>query len=930
VRPRHAPSLLLAAGLAAGCAIDDNALTTGAGGPSSSSSSGGGAGGADPESFLRAPHSCAYDCPNASCAEQTTPYVCPALGAWSTIPHMAACPSWDGTYPAPAAGKCTATAPTGAALVQTGPIATSPGARVLPDGRAIYPAGAEWAFDETSQQGGETSAVTLVPGTSFVITVDTGDDDHAVRAVDTSLIGKGDPVTGFVKFVAPSYLNDGVAALASGRVYVSTGYGVVQALDLDLATGDLTENDAESLVLPTSTINGPLWYASGVAASPDGTRLVVGSVFETLVFVFDVDPTSATYMQALGQVDVGESEMFGAYFDPHDPTGSRAYVSIWGGYKVDEIDLTDPTMPRLSQQFATDKDPEGVAFLDARWMVVANDFGETLSLCDRTSGTVTPIPVDFDPGLRGLDVSGLAWDETGQILYATLAGVDALAAYDVDLTMTPPSVAPAGRLPTGWWPSGVVAHPDSSLTVINLRGHPIGPFPVDTGSEQGEDLMKGSVQHIPAPSAADLTTGDTVVATSVAVGAQAGYPTATCADDFPVPPTNTAGPSPSIKHVFFIVRENKTFDSLFGDIPGVDGDASIMMKATTEEMDQVWTNGRALARTFAVPDNFYSLAVKSTQGHHWTTYGRATDYCERTWSDALRPEPLCGIADVGRPEEGSLFEWLQSNNLVYTILGEIVGNPLTAPATFDPIDVDYPGGPIQNIPYNDIEKACYTAGRLRVACNLGSFTYMTLPNDHTLGVSPTNPTPDTMCSVNDEATGMFVDALSHSPLWASSLIVLTEDDPQSGADHVDYHRTPLVLISPWVKHAYVSKTHIDVASIHKIFAHVFGLPYPNLVVKNAGLPLDAFTSTPDYTPFTYTPHQIPLACGGTAASAAETMLTASWDFSQPDAQPGLGDQVRRWMRGQQLTELTPKLSAEVADRNARRARGEKPLADDDD
>jgi hypothetical protein len=206
---------------------------------------------------------------------------------------------------------------------------------------------------------------------------------------------------------------------------------------------------------------------------------------------------------------------------------------------------------------------------------------------------------------------------------------------------------------------------------------------------------------------------------------------------------------------------------------------------------------------------------------------------------------------------------------------------------------------------------------------------MTLPNDHTVGVSPMNPSPDTMCAVNDEATGMFIDALSHSPLWASSLVVLTEDDPQSGGDHVDYHRTPLVLISPWVKHGYVSKTHIDVASLHKTFAHIFGLPYPNLVVKNAGVPFDAFTGAPDYTPYTYKPHQMLITCG-TDATHAERRLTESWDFSVPDAQPGLGEQVRRYMRGQQLTELTPRLEAEIEARRARRAQGLPPVRDDDD
>ena len=912
VNLRRAPLLLagLAAALLAGCSSGQPRGRRGRLGRDPPAT-GGGTGDTNPSDFLTAPSSCAYDCPNATCAEQTTPYVCPAAAPWATIPHLDACGSWDGTYPTPAAGKCTASAPTGAALARTGAVTGMPGVRILPDGRPIKPAGSEWPFDETTENGGETSALAVVPGTSFVLTVDTGTDDHAVRVVDTTLIGKGNPVTGIVVFKAPSYLNDGIAILPSGRAYVATGFGVVQALDVDLTTGTLARNDAASLQMPM--FNSLPWYSSGVAASPDGKRLVVSGVTDSHVFVLDIDPASPTLGKQLGQVDLGEKETFGAWFDPHDATGHYAYVSVWGGYEVVEIDVTTPSSPKINRTFATDKNPQGVTFLDARWMAVANDFGETVSLVDRMSGTVTPVPVAFDPGLKGLDVSGLAWDEPHNLLYATLAGIDALAAYDVDLTQTPPTFTPAGRLPTSWWPSGAVANADGSLTVINLRGHPIGPFPVMDGGD-GHTLMKGSVEQIPAPSAADLTAGDAQVQLSAAVGGQPGYPLVTCppgANDFPVPLTNTEGASPVIQHVFFIVRENKTFDTLFGDLAGVEGDASLTMKATTAEMDQIWTNGRKLARTFTVADNYYTEAVQSTQGHHWTTYGRATDFCERTWGDNLRPVPLCGISDVGRAEEGSLFEWIQGNNLVYTILGEIVGNPQVAPMGFNPVDIAYPGGPIQNISYNDLEKACYTAGRIRVACNFGSFVYMTLPNDHTIGVNPQSPTPDTMCAINDEATGMFVDALSHSPLWASSLVVITEDDPQSGGDHVDYHRTPLVLISPWVKRAYVTKTHIDVPSLHKIFAHVFGLPYNNLEIKNAGIPFDAFTSTPDYTPYTYKTHSIPLACG-TQASPAERRLTESWDFSRPDEQPGLGDQVRRWMRGQQLQELTPEMERQIA------------------
>lgn len=915
------PFLLLAALAQVACGSDDERPSTTGGPPG------------DVDSYLFAPESCAYVCPSADCKENTQPYVCPALGAWAAIPHAAECPSWDGSYPAPVAGQCKATEPGGDALKRPGIDAANPGTRILPDGRATRPAGAEWLFKENDILGGTTSGLAAVPGTSFVLTVDTGGQDHAVRAVDTSKIGAGDPVTAAVKFPPPSYLNSSIAVVDTTRAYVATDYGVVQALSFDSATGALARDDASSLALPPS--GDEPFYVAAVAASPDGKRLVVGAVEEEVALVYDIDPASPTYKAMLGQVDLGDREVFAVAFDPNDPAGARAYATLWRARKVVEIDLTKPSAPAVSRAFDTDKNPQGIAFLDARWMVVANDFGETISLVDRVGGTVTAIPVDFEPDLRGLDVSGVAFDPASMRLYAVLAGVNALAAYDVDLGAEPPKLTPAGRLPTSWWPSGVAVHPDGALTVTNLRGAAIGPYleSLPIGEGDGKDRMHGSVQHIPAPSPGDLSTGAAQVSASVAVGSRPGYPKLDCpggAKDFPVPATNEEGPSPVIKHVFFIVRENKTFDALFGDLPNVEGDPKYAMKADSAEMDRVWPSLRDLARTFVVSDNFYNLAIQSTQGHNWTTYGRATDFCERTWASDSRKVPLCGISDVGRPEEGSLFEWLQRSGVVYDILGEVVGNPTEAPPGKSPIDARYPGGPFQNITYNDLEKACYTAARVRVACDVGSFVYMTLPNDHTVGVSTKNPTPETMCAVNDEATGMLVEAVSKSPIWASSLLVITEDDPQQGGDHVDYHRTPLVLVSPWVKRGYVSKTHIDVPSLHKLFAHVLGLPYPNLVVKNAGLPLDMFTSTPDYTPYTKKPRAWPLECGD-GATGAEEALTDSWDFAEVDDQPGLGEQVMRWMRRRQMTELTPRLRVEIEARNARKARGLPPIeAEDDD
>jgi hypothetical protein len=402
-------------------------------------------------------------------------------------------------------------------------------------------------------------------------------------------------------------------------------------------------------------------------------------------------------------------------------------------------------------------------------------------------------------------------------------------------------------------------------------------------------------------------------------------------------PDSNHGGSPVIDHVFFILRENKNFDSVFGDLPNVDGEPKYTMKTSAKDMNTIWHNLRALAKDFTISDNYYTDAVFSTQGHMLATYGRSSDFNERTWiisgdrDGSPRLVPGAGVVEAGRPAEGSAFDWLVQAKVPFDILGEIVGQPALPKDSPPVLDIHYPGI-AQDISLVDLPKACYAAGRLRVGCNLGQFVYQTLPNDHTIGVSSSNPTPETMCAVNDEATGMMIDAISHSPYWKSSLVIITEDDPSQGGEHVDGHRTPLVLISPWVKRGYVSKTHVDVASLHRMFAHVFGLDYPNRFVARAALPLDAFTSTPDYTPYEYTPRTWPLACGmsadargtGGPAPAAEEELTKLWDFSREDQQPGLGAQVFRAMRGEPLVELTPKMRVSV-----RRFAAEHPRDDDD-
>jgi len=218
-------------------------------------------------------------------------------------------------------------------------------------------------------------------------------------------------------------------------------------------------------------------------------------------------------------------------------------------------------------------------------------------------------------------------------------------------------------------------------------------------------------------------------------------------------------------------------------------------------------------------------------------------------------------------------------------MGEIVGNAVP--------DTRYPGLLYaQNRP--DIDKSCYMGGRIRLECNLKPFTYALQTNDHTFGGQAGSAAPEVMIAVNDEASGMLLDALSHSPTWKDSLLIITEDDPQDGGDHVDLHRSLLLMASPWVRHGYVSHGHYDMASVYKLIAHIYGIPYHNEMIKNALIPFDAFTSTPDYSPYTYIPRTVTAPCN--AMQREEAREAERWDFEDIDDQPGLSQQIMKMMK----------------------------------
>lgn len=838
-----------------------------------------------PEDFFdKTDSSCVLEC-GGTCADATTPWRCGSLGGWSDIPHAAACGDFDGkTFPAVTQGKCKATDPSGEALAKA-QIDKLP--FVLPDGRRLAPAGKELVFEA---DGGFPSSMIAIPGTRFLAVSDYGYGAQSIRVIDTKALASGGKAeVARIAYAAPASVNYGLAYLPTQkRLLASSGSreASIYAFDFDESTGAITANKSRTIALPKGS------FPSAIDVSANGKTLLVGQSNDSKALVVSTD--EATWGTLGGSIDLGAKDVFSLHFDPADSTGATAYATSWTSL-VNNSDSAVMKLLRIDvpsrgvSVIPVGKQPEETAFIDARTMVVANALGDTLSLVDRVAGKVLSEVKVAEK--NGPSPTTLAYDAASQRLYVTLAQENAVAAFSVDATAG--ALTPIGAFPTAWWPTAVsVDATDGTVYVLTGRGHGIGrddkQYAVGVADEALR--MAGSIAAVPKPDATALSDGATAVAAQNAVGKLAGYSRVECAGapyDFPVAEKPEDGASQRIKRVFLIVRENKTFDGIMGGQPGVDGNPANVL--APGNMDRIWPNAFAIASKFSQMDNYYIDAEQSIQGHAWTVFGRTTDYTERRWLTiwgrgefGVTSSP--GIGDDTTPAEGNLFQFLSKGGLSIDVQGELIGGLAIR-------DAQWPGGSTDAL-VPDTLSACYMAWRLRVLCNPKDFTYSWLVNDHTFGEAAGKPNPAVLIATNDEATGMYVDALSHSPFWKDSLVIVVEDDPSQGGDHVDVHRTIALFASPWVKRGYVSHAHYDLASVHKLISAIYGKPYRNTVLDNAPLPLDLFTSTPDYTPFDYIPRRFSdLSCnpGGTSgAKAAER-----WDFKDPDEQPGLSPQVWR-------------------------------------
>ena len=609
-----------------------------------------------------------------------------------------------------------------------------------------------------------------------------------------------------------------------------------------------------------------------------------------------------------------------AYAALLSPDGTRLYISLWGGHAVA---VYDPEQQRLLPAIAVESHPNDLALTrDGRRLFVANANSNSVSVIDTRRGLVTETlnTALFPASPAGSTPNGVALNADDTQLFIANADNNCLAVFDV---REPATSRPLGFVPTGWYPTAVRVAGTQLLVVSGKGGtslpNPNGPNPGRDVGEKGAGyiggLLKSSLVRLPVPDAAALATFSAqVYANTPFSKARAAAPEVPAGS--PVP--QRVGEASPIRHVFYIIKENRTYDQVLGDVPAGNGDARLCLFP-----EKVTPNHHALTREFVLLDNFYVDAEVSADGHNWSTAAYATDFVEKSW-----PSNYSGRGgdydfegsrgEVAEPKDGFLWDYCLRAGRSFRSYGEFVfkGKP-TSPTIAANYCKPYPGFDmrVKDVDREHIWEQDFD--RLVAANQLPALSIVRLPNDHTMGARQGELSPLSYAADNDLALGRLIEHLSQSAVWKESVVMIVEDDAQNGPDHVDAHRSTAYLIGPYVRRHAVVHTAYTTSGMLRTLELILGLP-PMSQYDAAALPLWAcFTGKPNFAPYSLRPATTPLDVRNTALNAP-ARRALRFDLSREDAAPDLAFNENIWqaVRGAQSRMPAPRRSAAVREAKA--------------
>ncbi|HCV43590.1 MAG TPA: hypothetical protein DGH68_08910, partial [Bacteroidetes bacterium] len=713
----------------------------------------------------------------------------------------------------------------------------------LPDGRVSLPNGWMLSPAGTSVQVGELPLnMDVTPNERYCIVTNNGTKQQNISVIDVESWSVVQTIPVRKAWLGLRFIGNGSRFLVSG--------GNDNRVDIyNFSDGEAT--------LADSIIVGKPWpnriCLAGLDVDESTNRVFVVAKENDSLYVLDLRSRSLLQRVSLPA-------------KPYTCFSSRTrpllYVSLWGGSAVALFDRN--TLKLLGTIRVGDHPCDMLESPDGTRLFVANANENTVSVVDvEKRKVIETLSTALTPKApSGSTPNSLALTADGKTLYVANADNNYLAVMDVSVAGNSKSL---GFIPVGWYPTCVRVLPQrGELLVANGKGessraNPKGPNPGKrTKTEEYiGSLFQGTVSRIAIPDQQRLAQYTVQVYANSPYSDERSVQPGTAKDN-PVP-WKVGEPSP-IKHIFYVIKENRTYDQVFGDIKEGNGDPSLCLFP-----DSITPNLHALVRQFVLLDNLYADAEVSADGHNWSMGAYATDYVEKTWPTQYGGRggeyEYEGGTPIVYPSAGYIWDNCNRHGVSYRTYGEFVQNPerpgdsakAAIPSLAGHVAPFYRGW---DLGYSDVQRVqswMKEFDEYEKTGDLPSFQIVKLPNDHTEGTKKGSLTPRAYVAQNDLAVGMLVERISHSRFWKESAIFVIEDDAQNGADHVDAHRTEALVISPYTKRGFVDSDMYSTSSMVRTMELILGLP-PLSQFDAAAMPMyNSFTAQPDLSPYVARP-----------------------------------------------------------------------------
>ncbi|AHF15353.1 bifunctional YncE family protein/alkaline phosphatase family protein [Niabella soli] len=665
---------------------------------------------------------------------------------------------------------------------------------------------------------------------------------------------------------------------------------------------DRYEIKKNRLALKDSFVLGKKWPnrigTAGLDVDDKTTnQLYVVTREDSSLYVFDLNTKKIKNKIGLGAE---------AYACKLSPDRKLLYISVWGDAKVL---IWDVTAQKIAAQIHVGSHPNEMTLSkNGKLLFVANANDNSVSVINtETRAVVETLNAALYPNApSGSTSNGVALSEDNKTLYVANADNNCLAVFDISNTGNSVS---KGFIPVGWYPTNVRVV-GNQLLVTNGKGlsslpNPYGPNPTHTkesvARHKGDNNQPAKVQYIAGLFTGTLSFIPTPTAQQLAVYSQAVYKNTPYSKDKeliasgeagnPIP-MKVGGASP-IKYVFYVIKENRTFDQVLGDVEKGNGDTSLCIFGK-----RITPNLHKIVNDFVLLDNFYVNAEVSADGHNWSMGAYATDYLEKTWPSSYggRGGTYGGEGErkIANNRDGFIWDHAKRNKVSFRTYGEFADNGKANLEVLKGHFATYTGFNLSVADTTRFQQWKKDFDSLLAIHALPQLSTVRFGNDHTEGMRAGRHTPYAHVADNDLAVGMFIDYISKSPIWKECAIFILEDDAQNGPDHVDAHRSTAYVISPYVKRNYVDHTMYSTTGVLRTMELILGMP-PMTQYDAAATPLwRSFTSKADYTGFDHLPANVNLS-DRNPSKGKLALMSEKFNWSEEDAVPDLVFNDILWM-----------------------------------